>query len=228
MTEYVVTRWYRAPELLLRSTYSYPIDVWSVGCILVEMFTRVALFPGQDHVHQLQLIIELVGCPSMDELSTFITNESAKRWMIKQSFFKQQRLRTTTTTTTTKKISETESFWSTIAPTAPPEATDLMSKLLVFDPRARLTIDEALNHPFLRPYRDGRSEGLADTPFDFSFEKDLGSGSDGKERHHVSLSSPSSVAAEDIQTLQRLIFEDICYFHPEAQEELVQLEPIRM
>ncbi|RZB53425.1 mitogen-activated protein kinase homolog MMK2-like isoform X2 [Glycine soja] len=60
MTEYVVTRWYRAPELLLNcSEYTAAIDIWSVGCILGEIITRQPLFPGKDYVHQLRLITEL-------------------------------------------------------------------------------------------------------------------------------------------------------------------------
>lgn len=60
MTEYVVTRWYRAPELLLNcSEYTGAIDVWSVGCILGEIMTREPLFPGKDYVQQLRLITEV-------------------------------------------------------------------------------------------------------------------------------------------------------------------------
>lgn len=60
MTEYVVTRWYRAPELLLNSSeYTSAIDVWSVGCIFAEIMTREPLFPGKDYVHQLKLITEV-------------------------------------------------------------------------------------------------------------------------------------------------------------------------
>lgn len=60
MTEYVVTRWYRAPELLLSSSdYTAAIDVWSVGCIFMELMDRKPLFPGRDHVHQLRLLIEV-------------------------------------------------------------------------------------------------------------------------------------------------------------------------
>lgn len=60
MTEYVVTRWYRAPELLLNcSQYTAAIDVWSVGCILGEIVTRQPLFPGRDYIQQLKLITEV-------------------------------------------------------------------------------------------------------------------------------------------------------------------------
>lgn len=60
MTEYVVTRWYRAPELLLNSSdYTAAIDVWSVGCIFMELMDRKPLFPGRDDVHQLRLLMEV-------------------------------------------------------------------------------------------------------------------------------------------------------------------------
>lgn len=60
MTEYVVTRWYRAPELLLNSTdYTAAIDVWSVGCIFLELMNRQPLFPGKDHMNQMRLITEV-------------------------------------------------------------------------------------------------------------------------------------------------------------------------
>jgi len=61
MTEYVVTRWYRAPELLLGSSdYTAAIDVWSVGCIFMEIMNREPLFPGKDQVNQLRLLLEVV------------------------------------------------------------------------------------------------------------------------------------------------------------------------
>ena len=60
MTEYVVTRWYRAPELLLNcSEYTTAIDIWSVGCILLEIFKREPIFPGRDYAQQLGLIVEV-------------------------------------------------------------------------------------------------------------------------------------------------------------------------
>lgn len=60
MTEYVVTRWYRAPELLLNSSdYTAAIDVWSVGCIFMELMNRKPLFAGKDHVHQMRLLTEV-------------------------------------------------------------------------------------------------------------------------------------------------------------------------
>lgn len=69
MTEYVVTRWYRAPELLLNcSEYTAAIDVWSVGCIFMELLNREPLFPGRDYVQQLRLITEVVTIPLVVKL----------------------------------------------------------------------------------------------------------------------------------------------------------------
>merc|ERR1719499_1595113 len=69
MTEYVCTRWYRAPEVLCSWTdYSGAIDIWSIGCIVAEMLTRKPLFPGVNTQHQLDLIIGLLGSPEANEL----------------------------------------------------------------------------------------------------------------------------------------------------------------
>ena len=64
MTEYVVTRWYRAPELILTRSYNASIDIWSAGCILAEMLGRKPIFPGKDYVDQLQVICKLIGTPA--------------------------------------------------------------------------------------------------------------------------------------------------------------------
>lgn len=81
MTEYVVTRWYRAPELLLSCEhYTAGIDIWSVGCILAELLGRKPLFPGKDYVDQLKLIIKTLGPPSDDDL-TFINSPKARAYI---------------------------------------------------------------------------------------------------------------------------------------------------
>lgn len=69
MTEYVATRWYRAPEILLGSHYySKAVDMWSVGCILGEMLLGKAIFSGASTLNQIEKIIELIGRPRPDEL----------------------------------------------------------------------------------------------------------------------------------------------------------------
>merc|ERR1719158_1575660 len=81
MTEYVVTRWYRAPELLLScAEYTAAIDIWSVGCIFAELLGRKPLFPGRDYVHQLNLITRVLGTPSDEDLA-FVDSEKAKGYL---------------------------------------------------------------------------------------------------------------------------------------------------
>ena len=63
-TDYVSTRWYRAPELLLRSTnYNSPVDIFALGCIMVEFYTFVPLFAGNNEIDQLNKIVKVLGTP---------------------------------------------------------------------------------------------------------------------------------------------------------------------
>jgi mitogen-activated protein kinase 15 len=65
LTEYVATRWYRAPEILLGSTkYTKAVDMWSVGCILGEMINGKAIFPGTSTLNQIERVLEVIGRPS--------------------------------------------------------------------------------------------------------------------------------------------------------------------
>lgn len=69
MTDYIATRWYRAPEILLGGTsYSYPIDVWGFGCVLAELYLGKPLFPGTSTLNQLSRIMSVTGMPSKEEL----------------------------------------------------------------------------------------------------------------------------------------------------------------
>ena len=84
LTEYVVTRWYRAPEIMLScKEYSKAVDVWGVGCILAEILGRKPLFPGEDYIHQLQVISDVLGSPTEADLH-FVKNDRAKRFMLNQ------------------------------------------------------------------------------------------------------------------------------------------------
>mmetsp|Transcript_2453 Transcript_2453/g.3970 ORF Transcript_2453/g.3970 Transcript_2453/m.3970 type:complete len:919 (+) Transcript_2453:93-2849(+) len=79
LTEYVVTRWYRAPEIMCSSRqYDELVDVWSVGCILAELYLRKPFFPGSNHIEQLKLIFHFLGTPSNLD---WIKTPDAKRWV---------------------------------------------------------------------------------------------------------------------------------------------------
>jgi serine/threonine protein kinase len=77
MTEHVVTRWYRPPELMLcpDGLYTYAVDLWSVGCIFAELLGRQPLFPGNNFVDQLTLIFGVIGSPSAEEVAHIRNNQ---------------------------------------------------------------------------------------------------------------------------------------------------------
>ncbi|KMZ58403.1 hypothetical protein ZOSMA_77G00640 [Zostera marina] len=152
MTEYVVTRWYRAPELLLNcSEYTAAIDIWSVGCILGEIVTRSPLFPGKDYVHQLRLVTALIGSPDDSDLG-FLRSDNARRYVKQLQHYPKQNF-----------SSKFENISS--------EAVDLMEKMLVFDPNKRITVDEALNHPYLAALHVINDEPICPKVFNFDFEQ---------------------------------------------------------
>ncbi|KAI9173595.1 hypothetical protein LWI28_003529 [Acer negundo] len=151
MTEYVVTRWYRAPELLLNCTeYTAAIDIWSVGCILGEIMTREPLFPGKDYVHQLRLITELIGSPDNASLA-FLRSDNARRYFRQLPQCRKQQ-------------------FATRFPNMSQGAIDLLEKMLVFDPNKRITADEALCHPYLSSLHDLNDEPVCPRPFRFDFD----------------------------------------------------------
>lgn len=139
MTEYVVTRWYRAPELLLaQDAYSTAIDMWSIGCLVAELYSRRPLFPGSDIKNQIECICTLLGKPSPDEINS-IRNQKARAFLSKIPDMSPKR-------------------FSEFMPDSSPDAQDFVRKLLQFDPRNRLSAEEALAHPYLAEYRDPESE----------------------------------------------------------------------
>eukprot|EP00252_Welwitschia_mirabilis_P022037 TRINITY_DN582_c0_g1_i1.p1 TRINITY_DN582_c0_g1~~TRINITY_DN582_c0_g1_i1.p1 ORF type:complete len:405 (-),score=58.27 TRINITY_DN582_c0_g1_i1:515-1729(-) len=152
MTEYVVTRWYRAPELLLNSSdYTAAIDVWSVGCIFMELMNRRPLFPGKDHVHQLRLLTELIGTPTEADLE-FIHGDNAKTFIRQMPQYSRQPF--------------TAKF-----PHVCPLALDLCEGMLTFDPTKRISVEDALAHPYLTSLHDASDEPICSTTFSFDFEQ---------------------------------------------------------
>ena len=134
MTQYVVTRWYRAPELLLLyDKYSHAVDLWSVGCILAELLGRKPLFPGHNFKHQLQLIIDLVGSPPADSLGK--VDARIQGFVRMWSGRPAQPL-------------------ATALPAASAEVLSLLERLLQFQPQDRLAADGALRHSYLDQFAD--------------------------------------------------------------------------
>jgi len=153
MTEYVATRWYRAPEIMLSSrAYEQGIDLWSVGCIMAEMFGNKPMFPGKHYLDQLSLIMRKSGTPSEGDLAC-IMNVKARQYI--QSLPK------------TPKPN-----YQLMFPNGNPAALALMDALLTFNPGARPNVEQALAFPYLEQYYDPSDEPTADEPFSFQQELD--------------------------------------------------------
>ncbi|TRZ07631.1 hypothetical protein HGM15179_019475, partial [Zosterops borbonicus] len=152
LTEYVATRWYRAPELLLSlHRYTRAIDMWSVGCIFAEMLGRRQLFPGRNYVHQLQLIMAVLGTPPAGVMAA-IGAERVRAYV--QSLPPRPPVP-----------------WESLFGDAEPAALALLGRMLRFDPRERVGVAEALRHPFLAKYHDPEDEPECVPAFDFSFDR---------------------------------------------------------
>ncbi|PWN19795.1 Pkinase-domain-containing protein [Microstroma glucosiphilum] len=151
MTEYVATRWYRAPEIMLSfQNYTTAIDVWSVGCILAELLGGKPIFKGRDYVDQLNQILHYLGTPSEETLRR-VGSPRAQEYI--RSLPYKQRIP-----------------FSTLYPNANPLALDLLEKMLAFDPALRISCEEALQHPYLAVWHDPIDEPLCPRKFDFGFE----------------------------------------------------------
>jgi len=278
MNTVVVTRWYRAPELLLTNPrvykvtqYSKPVDLWSVGCIMVELMAREPPFPGKDHFDQLEKIVQVLGyntCvnavrdiihsgrgvigndeqmmrhrrsnsslhqqnngqhqPSTSKQSNGSLHsheESQNRKLSQQqqqtNGYKvpphvntqqntqnhQQNVASPTTPTTNPDVLILSDValanltkeelkhhqgvvWGDLFPNFSPQAIDLLDQLLQFDPAKRISATDALRHPFFANLPEGIPD--ANLELDFSYEiRDL-----------------------TVEDYKRLIFREICKFHP--------------
>lgn len=146
MTQYVVTRWYRAPEiLLLVKRYTQAVDLWSVGCIFAELLSRKPLFPGRSYLHQLQLVIGRLGTPNAESLTDV-----------------DEKLATVINGMPRKEPRPLQPSF----PDASALALELLTDMLQFSPSRRATAEQALKHPYLAELHDEESEPTHSEPFD--------------------------------------------------------------
>ncbi|XP_052197398.1 cyclin-dependent kinase F-4-like [Diospyros lotus] len=130
-TEYVSTRWYRAPEVLLKSpTYSSAVDMWAMGAIMAELFTLRPLFPGSSEADEMYKICSVIGTPTESEWADGVKLASV---IINYELPQMKGV-----------------HLSALVPTASEEAINLMTLLCSWDPSKRPTALEALQHPFFR------------------------------------------------------------------------------
>jgi serine/threonine protein kinase len=114
LTDYIATRWYRAPEVILSwKQYTGAIDVWSVGCILAELIKRKPLLPANNEQDLMHMITNLIGNPDMDH-QKFMMELPKRKGMDFNELFKAAKN---------------------------PDAIDLLKKMLVFDPEKRMTVE---------------------------------------------------------------------------------------
>ncbi|PKS05821.1 hypothetical protein jhhlp_007650 [Lomentospora prolificans] len=171
MTEYVATRWYRAPEIMLSfqnytkasklgpafakffalyANRMFVVDVWSVGCILAELLGGRPFFKGRDYVDQLNQILHILGTPNEETLSR-IGSSRAQEYVRNLPYMPKKP-------------------FPTLFPNANPDALDLLDKMLAFDPASRISVEQALEHPYLQIWHDASDEPECPTTFNFDFE----------------------------------------------------------
>ncbi|XP_055723637.1 serine/threonine-protein kinase PRP4 homolog isoform X2 [Salvelinus fontinalis] len=159
ITPYLVSRFYRAPEIIIGKPYDYAIDMWSVGCTLYELYTGKILFPGKTNNHMIKLAMDIKGK---------MPNKMIRKGVFKDQHFDQN---LNFLYTEVDKVTEREkvTVMSTINPTKElladmvgcqrlPEdqrkkvaqLKDLLDLTLMLDPAKRISINQALQHPYIQ------------------------------------------------------------------------------
>ncbi|XP_012687697.1 mitogen-activated protein kinase 8 isoform X2 [Clupea harengus] len=145
MTPYVVTRYYRAPEVILGMGYQANVDIWSVGCILAEMIRHKILFPGRDYIDQWNKVIEQLGTPTQEFMKKL--NQSVRTYVENRPRHAGYTFEKLFPDTLFPAESEHNKLKAS-------QARDLLSKMLVIDTSKRISVDEALRHPYINVWYD--------------------------------------------------------------------------
>ena len=154
MTDYVATRWYRAPEIITGwSHYGKAVDMWAVGCVLAELLGRKPIFPGSNSQHQLELICQCLGKPSAATIAKIQSMEI-------QDFVRE--------IPDVPRVQLRDLY-----PHAKEDACRLLDALMRFDPDYRCTVVQALEHEYLSQlhYPDDEPSGPEIDPAGFDFER---------------------------------------------------------
>ena len=145
LTDYIATRWYRAPEILFGSShYGIEVDMWAAGCILAELVSGRPLFPGASTMDQLERVISFTGPPNNEEIIS-IDSQMVETMLSNLTYSRPKLI-------LEEKLSG-----------APLESIDLIKKLLTFNPKKRLTAEECLKHPYVSQFHSEKKEIISPT-----------------------------------------------------------------
>ena len=175
LTQYVAARWYRAPELLCEiRNYTTSIDIWSVGCIFAEILNqKTPFFDGHNCFHQLITIITKLNAanclPSIDGK----TYRNSK--MIQAAISKCQAENLLSCRNDSSPLQSLAEFFPNGTSLL---ALDLLKKMLAFNPTERITVEEALSHPYLAKLHDVTDEPVCPVPFHFVRDSSAGDDDD--------------------------------------------------
>uniref|UniRef100_A0A8B9IRL1 dual-specificity kinase n=1 Tax=Amazona collaria TaxID=241587 RepID=A0A8B9IRL1_9PSIT len=157
---YVQSRFYRSPEVILGHPYAMAVDMWSLGCIIAELYTGYPLFPGENEVDQLACIMEVLGLPPAD----FIQAASRKR-----TFFDSKGFPKSITNSKGKKRCPDSKDLSTVLKTNDAGFLDFLQGCLRWEPALRMTPDEAMKHAWIQEPKIYRAKQNSRVLSDVSF-----------------------------------------------------------
>ncbi|EGT46838.1 hypothetical protein CAEBREN_30412 [Caenorhabditis brenneri] len=143
MSDYVVTRYYRAPEVIFGLPYTEKMDIWSVGCIFAEMINQKVLFPGDDRLDQWTQICKVMGSPNNDFINKL--SKSAAFYVRNLGNYKPKSM--SEIVPDSNFLEETENPKVNFTASA---ARDLLSNMLKIDPDERYSVEDALQHPYVK------------------------------------------------------------------------------
>ena len=148
LTEYVSTRWYRAPELLVGApTYTHAVDVWAIGCIFVELVTGSALFTGDSDFEMLKLIIQMFS--GSEKLP-----QDLRQTFARNNLFKNVQLPEEEENDETAEFNVDNTLDSKLALLSNNAAVSFARECLRMDPLQRPTAEQLLEHDYFNDFQD--------------------------------------------------------------------------
>ncbi|KPV76411.1 uncharacterized protein RHOBADRAFT_35048 [Rhodotorula graminis WP1] len=190
---YIQSRFYRSPEVILGSNYTMAIDIWSLGCILAEMYTGYPIFPGENEQEQLACIMEIMGVPDK-----YLVDRSSR----KRLFFDSTGAPRPVVNSKGRRRRPSSKSLAAVLKCDDDLFVDFIAKCLAWDPERRLKPDQAMRHPFVAgarahavqstiPSRSSRSSSALTSSTSSGRQASYGAGSGSSP----SISTPMKKAA---------------------------------